>query len=90
MVDHASLQHFRVFGHLSSFCVWQHKCCICLSGKDALKFAGDNIDGYGISRGLESPLKTVSVCFWVNVPTAYASDHFPTMVSYATLGGSDN
>ena len=45
VVDHASLQHFRVFGHLSSFCVWQHKCCICLLGKDALKFAGDNIDG---------------------------------------------
>ena len=53
-------------------------------------FAGDDVQGYGISRGLKSPLENITACFWVNVPALYASGREPTIVSYATSDDSAN
>ena len=56
---------------------------LCL-GDDALLFPGDNIEQYGISRGLSDPLSAISACFWINTPASYQDTNAPTQISYAT------
>ncbi|CAB4043947.1 Hypothetical predicted protein, partial [Paramuricea clavata] len=55
--------------------------CPC---NDGLNFVGDNVNEYGISRGLEKSLTAVTACFWMNISPCYAEDHGPTILSYAT------
>ena len=58
-------------------------------GNDAAHFPGDNINGYGIARGLKKSLSTVSVSFWINTPASYQKTNSPTILSYSTSGGND-
>ena len=53
------------------------------SGNDALQFSGDNVEEYGIARGLQKPLTAVSSCFSINMLEGYEENHGPTVISYA-------
>jgi hypothetical protein len=58
-----------------------------LSGVDALRFRGNNIDEYGIFVGPSQSLTSFSVCFWMSTST---KDSFKSVLSYAyTFDGRD-
>jgi hypothetical protein len=51
-----------------------------LSGADALRFRGNNINEYGIFVGPSQSLTSFSVCFWMNTST---KDSDKSVLSYA-------
>ena len=58
-------------------------------GNEALQFAGDNIEEYGVAYGMEKSLKTISACFWINTPASYQHTHQPNIISYSIFGNKD-
>ena len=50
----------------------------------ALHFLGDTVNQYGKSTGSPQELTSITACFWMSVPEAYAKDHRANFVSYAS------